>query len=369
MIESFLIFLLVLSVLILFHEFGHFLVARYFGVWVEEFGWGLPPRIFGKKIGETIYSINALPIGGFVKLHGEMTGDNVTNPTRAFVNKPKKIKGLIIIAGVVMNFILAVLCFSIVYTASGVPQDTKKVKILEISTGSPAQISGLVIGDIVKKVDGKEVISTAEFISLVEQKKGKKAIFDIERKEKGELVAKKITVSPRGNPPKKEGPLGVAISTIDIYYPPLYLRPFYGVYYGFKESLFWGKIVGMGFVKIFQDLAMGHAPQGLSGPVGIFIVTHEAAKAGVLVLINFIGVFSVNLAIFNLLPFPALDGGRLLFVGLEKVLGKKVLPKVESTIHTIGMVILLALLFLISAREVKIVSQVGVSGFVDKMLR
>src|SRR3989344_3183337 len=123
MLGSILIFLLVLSILVLVHEFGHFWVARKNGVWVEEFGFGLPPRIWGKKIGETIYSINLFPFGGFVRLHGEQEEEGITNPKRAFLNKSKKARVAVVVAGVVMNFLLAIASFAIIYSFSGVPRD------------------------------------------------------------------------------------------------------------------------------------------------------------------------------------------------------------------------------------------------------
>src|SRR4030067_3332150 len=122
MLISIITFLLVLSILVLVHEFGHFIMARRAGVWVEEFGFGLPPRVFGKKIGETIYSINLLPFGGFVRLHGENSEDEVKEPKRAFINQDKKTRSKIILAGVFMNFVLALLCFSLTYSLTGIPR-------------------------------------------------------------------------------------------------------------------------------------------------------------------------------------------------------------------------------------------------------
>ncbi len=366
MIVSILVFLLVLSVLVLVHELGHYIMARRSGVWVEEFGFGLPPRIIGKKIGETIYSINALPFGGFVKLHGEMEEESIISPGRAFMNKSKKTRVKILLAGVVMNFILAVTAFAIVYSFLGIPKETEKVKIVDIATGSPAQIAGWVTGDIVKTVDKQKVTTISQFVSLVEQKKGKRIEVEIERNNE----TKKSSIVPRENPPEEEGPLGVVITTTEVYYPPVLARPFVGIFYGFKEALFWGKTVILGFVKIFTDLLGGRAPADLAGPVGIFAITSEAAKMGVLALINFIGILSVNLAILNVLPFPALDGGRLLFVFIEKAIGRKVLPQVEATIHTIGMIILLVALLAITAHDIqRLIAAGSISGFLNSVLK
>ncbi len=364
MLVSIFVFLLVLSILVIVHEFGHFIMARRAGVWVEEFGFGLPPRLFGKQFGETLFSVNALPFGGFVKLHGEQEEEGVTDPKRAFLNKNKRTRISVIVAGVVMNFILAIVAFAIVYSFSGIPKDTHKLKIVDVSAGSPAQVSGLIVGDIVTKVGKDSVDSVDSFISKVNDQKGKNVSFEIVRN--GNTL--KLQIKPRENPPAGEGALGVTITTTEIYYPPVWQRPFYGIYYGFKEAVFWGQTIALGLWTLVAELFKGHVPQGVSGPVGIFAVTSEAAKSGILNLINFVGILSVNLAILNILPFPALDGGRLLFIGIEAVLGRKVLPKVESITHSIGMIILLILLAAITFHDVaRLISAGSISGFLSSM--
>ncbi len=361
MLTSILVFLVVLSILILIHELGHFIMARRAGVWVEEFGFGLPPRLIGKKIGETIYSINAFPFGGFVRLHGEGDEDGITNKSRAFLYRSKKTRISVVVAGVVMNFLLAIIAFAIVYSFSGIPRDTHQIKVVDISQNSPALTSGLVIGDVIKKVDGRQVARIDDFVKYVDAKKGKRVEIEIDN-------GKKINAVPRENPPEGEGPLGVIITTTEIYYPPVWLRPFYGIYFGFKDAVFWGKNIVVGLWGVVVGLTKGQVPQDISGPVGIFAVTSEAAKFGILALINFIGILSVNLAILNILPFPALDGGRLLFIGIESIIGKKIIPKVESTIHSIGMIILLLLLLAITIHDVqRLISAGGISGFINSI--
>jgi len=368
MIISILVFLVVLSILVLVHELGHFIMARRSGVLVEEFGFGIPPRLFGKKIGETIYSLNALPFGGFVRLHGESSEENITHPRRAFLNKSKKVRVGIVVAGVIMNFLLAVVAFAIVYSFLGIPKETNNVKIVEVAAGSPAQTAGILVGDIVKTIDKKDVSSNDSFVNLIEEKKGKRVTLEIEREAGSPL--KKITITPRESPPATEGPLGVVITTTELYYPPTWQRPFVGVYYGFKEALIWGKIIIDGFVQIFRDLASGIGPKELAGPVGIFAITTQAAKGGVLELISFLGILSVNLAILNILPFPALDGGRLAFIAIESVIGKRVLPKVEAVIHTIGMIILIILLLAVTARDIqKLIAAGSISKFVESVIK
>lgn len=370
MFSSILVFLLVLSILVLVHELGHFLVAKRFGIMVEEFGFGLPPRLFGKKIGETLYSVNALPFGGFVRLHGENSEEDIAYPQRSFLKKKKRVRILVIVAGVVMNFLLAIVAFAITYSFNGIPKETKDVKVVDIATSSPAQISGLVVGDIVRSVDKTSIFTNDEFINLVDEKKGQKITLEIERIINSEKSVKKITLTPRENPPEGEGPLGVVITTTEIYYPPIFLRPFYGIYYGFKDAVFWGKNVIMGFWGLFAGLFKGEAPKDIAGPVGIFALTSEASKVGIFAVINFIGILSVNLAILNIFPFPALDGGRLFFIFLEGVIGKKVLPKLEAAIHMVGMIILLALLLAVTAHDViRLIKAGSISGFIQGVVK
>lgn len=369
MIVSILVFILVLSVLVLVHELGHFIVARRAGIKVEEFGFGIPPRLIGKKFGETIYSINALPFGGFVRLHGENDEEGISDSKRAFLHKSKKARALVVVAGVIMNFILAIVSFAIVYSFSGIPRDTGKLKIIDVTAGSPAHVAGIVVGDIVTKVGKDPVNSSDSFISKTSALKGIKTVFEIQRLINGSESTVKISLTPRENPPAGEGPIGVTITSMEIYFPPVWQRPFYGIYYGFKDALFWGQTIAVGLWGLLGGLFRGQVPQDVSGPVGIFAVTTEAAKSGIITLINFVGILSVNLAILNILPFPALDGGRLLFIGIEALTGRKVSPKVEGAIHNIGMIILLTLLLAITIGDVRrLITFGGIQGFINSMV-
>jgi len=341
MIVSIITFLIVLSILILVHEFGHYWAAKKSGVLVEEFGIGYPPRIFGKKIGETLYSINILPFGGFVRLHG-----------------------------VFMNFLLAILAFAVVYSFSGISRETNDVRVVEVVAGSPAQTAKILVGDIIRKVDDQGISSVSEFVNLIDSKKGERTTLEVERISGGEKIFPKISIKPRENPPEDEGPLGIVITSVEVYYPPVWQRPFVGVYYGVKEALFWGGTLVKGFAGLIKNLFVGEVPKDIAGPVGIFALTSRAAEYGILPLINFVGILSINLMILNVLPFPALDGGRLLFIGIESITGKRVWPKLEATIHTIGMLVLIILLLAITVQDIRrLVSNGGLSGFIDSVLR
>ncbi len=174
----------------------------------------------------------------------------------------------------------------------------------------------------------------------------------------------------RAQPPEGEAPLGVTITTTETYFPPIWQRPFIGIYYGIREAIFWLGAVMAGFIQIISNLFAGQAPKEIAGPVGIFAITSKAATFGILALINFVGILSINLMILNILPFPALDGGRLLFIGIEFAFGRRVGPKVEAAIHTAGMIILLLLLLAITAQDIqRIITAGGISQFIDSVLK
>jgi regulator of sigma E protease len=368
MLGSIIVFLLVLSLLVVVHEFGHYVVARLCGIWVEEFGFGIPPRIYGKKIGKTIYSINLFPFGGFVKLHGEMGDEEIAKPQESFIGKPKKTRIAVIFAGVFMNFLLAVVAFAIVYSFTGIPKTTDRVIVTDVAAGSPALEAGVLVGDRIVSVDALAPKTPDEFIKVVETKKGEMIKLTLERSQDGENVVRDFKVTPRVNPPAGQGSLGVTISNTEIYFPPIWQRPFVGAYWGIKESYYWGKTVVEALATTLTQLLHGKAPTDLSGPIGIFAVTTQAANFGLLVLINFIGILSVNLAVFNILPIPALDGGRLLFIAIETFFGRKVLPKVETAIHSIGLIVLILMILAITVKDiVGLVKAGSISKFLDNL--
>ncbi|MGI5840634.1 MAG: M50 family metallopeptidase [Patescibacteria group bacterium] len=339
------IFIVALSILVLVHEFGHYFAAKRTKVKVEEFGLGLPPRITGKKIGETIFSLNWLPIGGFCKLYGE---DGGGEGNRAFNNKNPWQKMLIVLGGVLMNLFLAVVIFTIVYAILGVPSETDRVKVVGVAPESPAAIAGLEEEDWIIKV-GEEVIeSPDELTNEVEKYKGESVELLVE----SGGHEKTVTVEVRENPPEGEGGMGVAISNTEMVKVPWY--QFYkGIVAGFEEAYFWGKIIVGGVASMVGGLLSGNVPKDVSGPIGMFEATSTIKESqGMLAVVHFFGVVSVNLAVVNVLPFPALDGGRIIFVLYELISGRKANQRVESIINSIGMVILLGLIVLITAGDI-----------------
>lgn len=344
-----LIFLIVLSILIFVHEAGHFLAARRAGIKVEEFGFGFPPRVWGIKRGETVYSINLLPIGGFVRLYGE--DESVKKEkNRSFYHQKRWTRAKVVVAGVIMNFLLAVAAFGIIAWILGIPHPTGKVEIVDVAQNSPAQQAGITQGDVVVSVDGEEVSETQEFIALVNDNKGEEISLTLQRAS-GEEYS--VSVVPRVDPPEGEGSLGVRLAPSTQYIkPPLWQRPFASVWQGVREAISWAVTVTVAVAVTIAQAARGTPPEGLAGPVGIFQITGAIAQTGVLNLIQFLGILSVNLAVLNILPFPALDGGRLLFILVESVFGRRVVPAAERVAHAVGMIIILFLLLLITIHDI-----------------
>lgn len=378
------LFILILSILVFVHELGHFLMAKRAGILVEEFGFGLPPRLWGKKVGETLYSINALPIGGFVKLYGEdgLASLNGTSGGRAYFDKSILKRFLVLLAGVTMNLLLALIAFSILYFVYGIPTKTGRVVIAGIAENSPAELAELKLDDQVVSIDGQKIFEMEEFVDLAKAKAGKLIQLEIVRekdnpcRKEGEGEAGEqnrvlggtatgevgfqchennliISLIPRINPPAGEGPLGVAITDTELKKYPWYQTPYLGVIEGFKESLAWGEMILDSLWKTVVALVTkGTVPKDIAGPIGIFQVTGEVAKSGFLAVLQFLGILSVNLAIINILPLPALDGGRLVLLGYEAVTRKKLNPKVELAVNNIGMALLLGLMVLITINDI-----------------
>lgn len=362
-------FLIVLSILVLVHELGHYIAAKRMGIWVEEFGFGLPPKLFGIKIGETVFSLNLLPFGGFCRMHGESVEEGIEKPRKAFINRSKKVRSLVIVSGVIMNFILAVVAFAIVYSFSGIPKETGRVMIVDVLSDTPASTAQLKVGDEIISVDGKKVSKADEVTNLITSQEGKHK-FVFETGAADARVQRKLTLEGKKDDSTGKWYIGVVLTSTEMYLPPIWQRPFLGMYYGFKDAVGWGGEVIGGFAGIFKDLFSGKVPDTGTGPIGIYAITSQVAKFGILAVINLIGILSVNLMILNILPFPALDGGRLLFIGVESVIGKKIVPKVEATIHTIGMIFLIILLLAITFHDIqRIIAAGSISKYVESMLK
>lgn len=359
-------FIIVLSLLVLVHELGHFWAARKFGVEVEEFGFGLPPkaRTLFKKNG-TEYSLNWLPLGGFVRLLGE-DGDRIINPLKrrkAFYAQAAWKKAVILLAGVTMNFILGFLIFSLVYAFVGVPElYGERVVVVEVASGSPADIAGIEEGDVMYRVGSEEVDSVDEFIESVSNDRGVSVRFFVGTMNiDGSFsdAAREVEMIPRIDPPEGEGALGVTVAGLpEVRYSkkPWYLAPIYGVKTGFEEAYLWSKEIFIGMISMFKDMLTGNLPAGASGPVGIAKATKKAAAGGFLVLARFVAILSINLGVFNLLPIPILDGGRLVFLGLEQTIGKNRTDKLQKYVNIVGLVFIAVLLVAVTYNDIFLVN-------------
>lgn len=356
--------LLILSLLVVVHEFGHYIAARMIGVWVEEFGIGLPPRAWGKKIKETIYSINWLPLGGFVRLHGETPDAKVSIPARAFVNQTKAKRAFVALAGIVMNFWFAWVAFSLMFVISGIPRG---VAVTEVEQGSPADTAGVKSGDIITNLNGQEIVGTEEFLLGIRSSLGKEITFDGTRG--GEPVEFNLKV--RDQVEEGKGFTGITYDVRPVEYerPGLLAAPIKYAYYGGRETVKWTKFTVEALASLFSDLGRGKVPQGLTGPFGVTLTIAEVIKYGIVAVLSFTGIISVNLALINVIPFPPLDGSRVMFLGIEALVGKRRIEKIEPKVLTAGMVVLLLLIGLLTLSEIpRLISAGSISGFVDSLL-
>jgi regulator of sigma E protease len=371
--------------LVIIHEAGHFFVARKFGIKVEEFGFGFPPRIFGIKKGETIYSLNWLPIGGFVKLYGEDEAgagkvslaklkQKTKDRNRAFFAKSPWQRATVIIAGVVMNAVLAAIIFYVFLGISGFKTDlplltnykfiganqtiVQEVVISAVVKNSPAEKQGLKPLSKVISVNGKKITDSQNFINIVNVNKGKQIEIAWSNLQTNEIHKTKII--PRISVPKNEGPLGVglfSLSTVILNYQTPVQKVFSGIVHPINLMGYNLKVMAE-LVKVsVQKKTTAPLSEGISGPVGIASITGsileiQNLKEKILGLLNLAGILSISLAFFNILPIPALDGGRLFFILIEAFTGRKVNARFESMTHTIGMMILLALMALITFKDI-----------------
>lgn len=346
MLVSLFVFLLVLSILVLVHEAGHFLAAKKVGVKVEEFALGLPftaPII--SRTGKDGMKISLYPIlfGGFVRLKGEDEAERSSDPD-SLVNKNWKERAFVILAGVFMNFVLAILVISLIFTQK-VFVASDRVHVEGIAPGSPAEMAGLRQGDVISSLGGKKIKTVEEVVSYTKAHLGEN--LDVLVQRDNEQLTLKILA--RKSPPPTEGPLGISLSNLEEKRYSLIEAPFYGTIETLKLS---GLMVKMMGTTLSQLIFGGVVPKDVAGPIGIAQITSQSVKMGGWAVLQLLGLLSLNLAIVNVLPFPALDGGRFAFIFAEGVFGKKVKPKVERAVNMAGMALIFGLIILISLNDV-----------------
>lgn len=360
MILTILIFLILLSILVLIHEGGHFLAAKRAGIEVEEFGLGLPPRIWGKKIGETIYSVNLLPFGGFVKLVGEDPTDPKATGPRSFYTKSLLTRTQVVIAGVLANLFLGVVLFYTVLATTSFQAElplffshnfrfttqTTGIVITGIEAGAPASKVNIKIGDVLEQVDGKSVTTITQLKEELSLKAGKQVTLKL-RSFEGKPKQVKTNLRTEGT-----ALLGVNLAEFArLEYKTISQKIFSGFAHSFNLIEYSIKIfAGLVGAAVSQG-TIQPVSQGVAGPVGIAQITSQVVTLGILPTLQFAALLSLNLAVINVLPLPALDGGRLFFLAIEAVIRRKLNPKFEKWVHSAGFAILLALILLITFND------------------
>ncbi|MDD4606812.1 MAG: RIP metalloprotease RseP [Patescibacteria group bacterium] len=370
MLTTILVFVLVLGLIVFVHELGHFLTAKKFGVKAEEFGFGFPPRICGwRKVGDkrkfflgnkdiysddTIYSLNWILLGGFVKIKGENGESNQDKDSFSY----QKIwrRTLILSAGVLMNVILAFIIFSVGFSV-GLPQSldgdlpnsarikNRHIQIIEVLADSPADERGIKMGDILIAIDDQEFKNISEIQQYVDQHQSQNINLTLQRGQ--DKINQDIV--PIKNDDQTSAKIGVSLSETGIVSYPWYRAILLGI--TTTISLLWYIVVAL--FTIIKNLILGAGvPEGVAGPIGVAVWTGQLVDLGWMYVLNFVAILSLNLAIINFLPFPALDGGRVLFLVIEKLRGKPVDQRIENLIHSIGFILLILLMVLITYRDI-----------------
>ncbi|HAT4070690.1 RIP metalloprotease RseP [Clostridium perfringens] len=324
--------LLAFSALILVHELGHFIVAKLNGIYVEEFAIGMGPKLFGVKVGETEYNLRILPFGGFVKMLGE---EDESDDSRSLNAKTPIQRILVMGAGAFMNYVLALIIFIGLAMSSGFAEN----KVASVVPNSPAQKIGIEQGDEFLKIDGNKIHTTDDFRMGLALAKGNPVELEIKR---GNDVLTK-TVQPILN---ESGVYQVGIGYGFVEKPTL----LQGIKQGFNETI---SLVSQSFIAL-KTIVTGEAnlKTDVGGPVTIIKMSGQAAKAGANTLLWFMAFLSVQLAVFNLLPFPALDGGRIFIELIQMIIRKEIPAKYIEAVNTVGFMLLMGLMVLVTIKDI-----------------
>ncbi len=340
-----LVFIPVLGLLVFVHELGHFLAAKWAGVRVERFSLGFPPRMIGKKIGDTDYCISWIPLGGYVKMAGmidESMDAKIEGQPWEFMSKPVWKRAIIIAAGPLMNVILAIAFFAALHFHYGVPVPTNEPVVEQVITGSPAEGIGLQANDRIFAINGASVGTWEDLTTLIHANPEKEITIEWERN--GEKL--QALVTPRLDPQDQRGKIGIG--------PKVEMRAAgIGESFVLASARSWwitreiGKFIG----RLFSGKES--VREGLAGPVQIMKMAGQFAREGFAEIINFVALISLQLALLNLFPIPALDGGHLLLLGIEKILRRPVSLRARLVVQQIGMALLLALMAFVVINDVQ----------------
>ena len=334
-------FIGVLAGLILAHELGHFITAKVSGVMVKEFGIGFPPRLLSVRRGETIYSLNAIPLGGFTK----MAGEEEPKISRSLASKPTGTRLLVLSAGSLMNIVLPLLLFSIAFM---VPHNIVEGQVLitDVAPNSPAAIAGIEPGDTFLSINSKPIRNIGDLHRYIQLNLGKETAILVQH---SDSATEEVQVIPRWQPPQGQGAIGITVNIsnpaiVRQQEPPWRAAPLAASACIETFVLFKNGILSM---------IIGAVPVEVTGPVGIAQITGEVAKAGISPLLEFAAFLSINLAVINIFPLPGLDGGRIVFVLLERVRrGKRISAKTEGLIHFIGFAALIGMIMVITYHDI-----------------
>ncbi len=340
--------LLVFALLIIPHEFGHFIMSRLFGIRVYEFSIGFGPKIFEIKGKKTRYVIRMIPLGGFVRMAGidDLNEKSTVSEEEKFGNKAPWKRFLVLFSGSLMNFILAIFLFCLVFLL-GVSSPIPRIK--EVLPGKPASIAGLQPMDKIIAINGIKIKNVEDAIKIIREAVPNPQIRNsvkIEIERNGKIII--LEVVPEWEEERKGGFIGVAFDYEIKKYPLLLAIK--------KSFSLFLTVIALTF-SIIGMLFKGGQGITFTGPIGIAKITGEAVSAGYQYLLNFIGLFSIQLGIFNLLPFPALDGGRILFILIEKLRGKPLETRKEEIVHWIGLLILFFLMLLVTFFDIQRLSK------------
>lgn len=321
---------IVFGLLVVFHELGHFAVAKLVGIKVHEFAIGMGPRIFKIKKRETEYSLRILPIGGYVKMEGE---DEASSDAGSFNNKPVWARMAVLIAGPFMNFVLAILLFAMIFYSLGFPTTI----ISQVTSGFPAEQAGLQSGDQITSINGDAIKSWDQIVKRINENRDEELSITLLR----EGIEKKFQITPVISKETNQAIIGIA--------PVMEKSVIQSITVSVDRMFF---IIG-GMMEFLGKLFGGKAStEDVVGPVGIIHLVGEAAKTSIYNVMSLAGLISINLGIVNLIPIPALDGGRLLFILFEGISGRPIDPEKEGFIHLIGFVLLMVLMLFIAYKDI-----------------
>lgn len=344
---SFLIFFTVLGVLILVHEFGHFLVARFLGIRVEVFSLGFGPKLFKKKRGDTEWQLCLIPLGGFVKMAGDSAEEHKGAPDEFLSQSPSR-RAAVVFFGPVLNYILGFLCFWLIFFA-GYPSLTTKVGTVLDNYG--AKEAGVLSGDRVTAIDGKEVALWEDLQQAIQGKKEHEAVrLSLLRDNSAYVVSANIKVKEITDALGKKHSIGLLGLAPSGDFVKVRHGPIASFILGAKKTWEWTGLTLEALLRMITGrLSMR---ESMTGPLGLFLVTSKAASAGLVALLHLVAVLNINLAIFNLLPLPVLDGGHIFLLLIEKIRGKILSVKVERLITRIGLTLILTLVVVVTYNDI-----------------